>query len=116
MNKAWVVLVALTAGASCSLAGQVPMNGTIVSETSVACGTKKEGKKASADILCQQYRVQSGNVEYQIRQQKPSNAKIVPANTPIEFTIGKNKMKFTANGKKYEYLVVGTSSISSPSK
>jgi hypothetical protein len=27
-------------------------------------------------------------------------------NTSIEFTLDKDKMKFKANGKKYEYLVV----------
>jgi hypothetical protein len=36
---------------------------------------------------------------------------ILPANTPIEFTLDKDKMKFKLNGKKYEFLVVGMSAI-----
>ena len=36
---------------------------------------------------------------------------IFPPNTPIDFTLDKDKMKFKANGKKYEFLVVGTSAI-----
>ena len=40
-------------------------------------------------------------MEYLIRQEKPSNSAIIPANTPIEYNLSKNKMKFKANGKKY---------------
>jgi hypothetical protein len=31
---------------------------------------------------------------------------LIPVNTSVEFTLEKDKMKFKANGKKYEYLVV----------
>jgi hypothetical protein len=31
---------------------------------------------------------------------------LIPINTPIEFTLDKDKIKFRANGKSYEYLVV----------
>lgn len=113
MKKILFALVVCVIGFSCGLAGEKPMAGTIVSETSVDCGTKKQGKKESTDILCQQYKVQSGSTEYQIRQPKPSNSSILPANTPIEFTISKNKMSFKVNGRKYEYLIVGTSAIGS---
>jgi hypothetical protein len=113
MKKIFFALALCAIGFSCGLAGEKPMAGTIVSETSVDCGTKKQGKKESTDILCQQYKVQSGSTEYQIRQPKPSNSSILPANTPIEFTINKNKMSFKVNGKKYEYLIVGTSAIGS---
>jgi hypothetical protein len=116
MRKLSVGIVVLALGASWCLAEQQAMMGTIVSESSVACGTKKQGKKESTDILCQQYKVQAGTVEYLIRQEKPSNSAIIPANTPIEFNLNKNKMKFKANGKKYEYLVVGTSAISEAAK
>jgi hypothetical protein len=113
MRKMLLAITVLVAGASSGWAGERPMTGTIVSENSVDCGTEKQGKKKSTDILCQQYKVQSGSTEYQIRQPKPSNSSILPANTPIEFTIAKNKMKFKANGKKYEFLIVGTSAIGS---
>ncbi len=111
MKKILFAVCVIVFGVSCSLAGEKPMTGTIISETSVSCGTKKKGKKESTDLMCQQYKVQSGSTEYQIRQQKPSNSEIISPNTPIEFTTDKNKMKFKASGKKYEFLVVGTSAV-----
>jgi hypothetical protein len=78
---------------------------------SVECGTKKEGKNKSTSLVCQQYVVHTSTTEYQIRQPKPSEQAILPANTPIQFTLDKDKMKFTWNGKKYQFLVVGTSAI-----
>jgi hypothetical protein len=80
--------------ASVSSAAQRPMAGTIISESSVDCGTKKEGKKESTDLLCQEYTVQTATTEYKIRQSKPSEEALLPANTPIEFTLDKDKMKF----------------------
>jgi len=112
MKKPFLALtILMISTASFGRAAQKPMAGTIVSEASVDCGTKKEGKKESTDLLCQQYTVQTATTEYKIRQAKPSEKAIVPANTPIEFTLDKDKMKFKANGKKFEYLVVGTSAI-----
>jgi hypothetical protein len=62
--------------------------------------------------------VRTTTTEYQIRQPKPSDSTILPANTPIEFTLDKDKMKFKievqGNGKKYKYVVVGTSAIGGP--
>ena len=92
------------------------MAGTIVSEASVDCGTKKQGKKESTDLLCQEYTVRTPTTEYKIRQEKPADKTILPANTPIEFTIDKSKMKFKANGKKYEYLIVATSALGADTK
>jgi hypothetical protein len=103
--------ILLATVASFSSAAETAMSGTIVSESSVDCGTKKQGKKESTDLLCQQYTVQTATTEYKIRQAKPSERAILPANTPIEFTLDKDKMKFKVSGKKYEYLVVGTSAI-----
>jgi len=116
MKKQLLALAVLFLGASINSAAQQPTAATIISEKSVDCGTKKEGKKESTDLLCQQYTVRTTTTEYQIRQQKPSDKVILPANTPIEFTLNKDKMKFKVNGKKYEYLVVGTSAIGSPTK
>ncbi len=44
--------------------------------------------------------------EYHVRQEKPADKALIPVNTSVEFTLEKDKMKFKANGKKYEYLVV----------
>jgi hypothetical protein len=101
----------LVPGRALALAGETPTSATIISETSVACGSKQQGKKESTSLLCQQYTVRTSTTEYLIRQEKPSEKEILPANTPIEFTMSKGKMKFKVNGKKYEFLVVGTSVV-----
>jgi hypothetical protein len=112
MKKTILLAVAvLVLTASCTLASTPPMTGTIVSEKSVECGTKKQGKKESTELLCQQYTVHTATTEYQIRQAKPENKDILPANTPIEFTLDKNKMNLKVNGKKYQFIVVGTSAL-----
>ena len=99
-----------------SLAGTTPQSGTIISEQSVDCGTKNKGKKSSTDVVCQQYIVHTATTEYQIRQPKPKDQAIIPANTPIQFTVDKDKMKFKVNGQGYEFLIVGTSALSPQSK
>jgi hypothetical protein len=111
MRKHITVLAFLFLGALICLADQQAMRATIISQSSVSCGTKKQSKKETTDIMCQQYTVRTPTTEYQIRQQKPGNMEILQPNTPIEFTLDKNKMKFKANGKKYEFLVVGSSAI-----
>jgi hypothetical protein len=114
-NKTWTLAAAILY-AFTSLAGTTPMTGTIISEQSVDCGTKNKGKKSSTDIVCQQYVVHTSTTEYQIRQPKPKDQAIIPANTSIEFKIDKDKMKFKANGQDYEFLIVGTSALSPQSK
>jgi hypothetical protein len=116
MKKNLLAVTVLVIAACLGSAAQKPMAGTIVSESSIDCGTKKQGKKQSTDILCQQYTVRTATTEYQVRQPKPSEKAILPANTPVEFTLDKDKMKFKVNGKKYEYLVVGTSAIGAQTK
>lgn len=90
---------------------QKPGAGTIISMSSVECGTKKENKKTSTPLLCQQYVVRTSTAEYQIRQPKPSKQDILPANMPIQFTLDNDLMKFKLNGKKYEFRVVGSSAL-----
>jgi hypothetical protein len=114
-TKTWTLAAAILYGLA-SLAGTTPMTGTIISEQSVDCGTKNKGKKSSTDIVCQQYIVHTSTTEYQIRQPKPKDQAIIPANTSIQFKIDKDKMKFKANGQDYEFLIVGTSALSPQSK
>ena len=96
------------------LADEKTSHATIVGEKSVDCGTSVKGKNKSTEILCQQYTVRTPTTEYQIRQQKPGDAGILAPNTPIDFTVDKDKMKFKVNGKKYEFLIVGTSAVGAP--
>jgi hypothetical protein len=99
--------------ASVSIAADKPTAATIISMQAVECGTKNKGKKSSTAVLCHQYIVRTSSTEYQIRQPKPSEEAILPPNTSIQFTVDKQKMKFKANGKKYEYLVVGMTALPS---
>jgi len=106
-----MVLVGFLLSSAAAYAGTPPTPGTIVSMTSVDCGSKKQNKKESTSLLCQQYIVHTAASEYKIQQQKPGDQQIIPANTPIQFTIDKNKMKFKVDGKKYEFIVVSTAAL-----
>ena len=103
--KVFVLTIVVLSAYLC-LAGETPTAGTIISMKSVECGTKK-----STPLLCQQYVVRTSSSEYEIRRPKPSEEGILSPNTPIQFTIDKQKMKFKLNGKKYEFLVVGVTAI-----
>jgi hypothetical protein len=111
MRKQLLALAILILGSFLNLAAQSAQQATIISHTTVQCGTKNKGKKESTTILCHQYTVHSSTTEFQIRQMKPGQMDILEPNTPIDFTIDKDRMKFKAKGKKYEFLVVGTSAI-----
>ncbi|HTP68836.1 MAG TPA: hypothetical protein VMJ35_08035 [Dongiaceae bacterium] len=106
-----ICLVGLLLAASWSYAATKTTSGTVVSMTSVECGTKKKSKKESTALLCQQYVVHTATSEYKIQQQKPGDQHVIPANTPIEFTIDKNKMKFKFDGNKFEFIIVSTAAI-----
>ena len=93
-------------------AGPKPQSGTILSQTSVACGTKKS-KKQDIDLLCHQYVVRSGTTDYTIRQPKPDEQHIIPLNTPIQFTLDKNMMKFEANGTSFKFMVISQAAVTS---
>ena len=115
MKKSLLLFAALLLSVSVASAGPKPQAGTIISQNSVACGAKKS-KKQDIDILCQQYVVRSGSTDYTVRQPKPSNETLIPINTPVEFTLDKNKMKFKANGKSFEFLVVAQAAATPDAK
>jgi hypothetical protein len=101
-----LVLVAVAVLVGIPAAAKEPQAGTIVSESSVACGSQVKNKKQTSELLCQEYIVRAEGTEYHVRQEKPADKALIPVNTSVEFTLEKDKMKFKANGKKYEYLVV----------
>src|SRR5277367_1357611 len=104
-----LLLVAGVVLAGIPASAKEPQAGTIISESSVACGSQVKNKKQTADMMCQEYVVRAETTEYHVRQEKPADKALIPVNTSVEFTLEKDKMKFKANGKKYEYLVVSES-------
>jgi hypothetical protein len=112
MKKPPTFFAALLLSAVVVFAASKPQQGTIVSQTSVPCGEKKS-KNQDINLLCQQYVVRSGTIDYTIRQPKPSDKTLIPLNTSIRFTLDKNKMKFKADGKSFEFIVVSQAVASS---
>ena len=111
MRKPFLLAAVLLFGPTLMLAGK-PQMGTIISENSVACGSAKKNKKTTVDVVCQEYVVRTVDTDYHIRQVKPSDKALIPVNTHIEFTLDKDKMKFKANGKSYEYIIVSEAAVS----
>jgi hypothetical protein len=103
----------ILSGAVLVHAGNKSRLGTIISENSVACGSKVE-KKMTVAVLCQEYVVRSVTTDYHVRQMKPADAVIIPINTSVEFTLDKDKMKLRVNGKSYEYQVVSEAAAPEP--
>ena len=112
MKKSLALFAAVLLSATVASSGPKPQPGTILSDTSVACGAKKS-KKQDIDLLCQQYVLRAGAIDYTIRQPKPSDQALIPLNTAVQFTLDKSKMKFKVNGKSLEFLVVGQAAASS---
>src|SRR3979490_35557 len=97
----FLAAVAVLSGAVVVQAGNKSQLGTIISENSVACGSKME-KKMTAAALCHRYVVPSTTTDSPIRQMKPADAVIIPIHASVEFTLDKDKMKLRVNGKSYE--------------
>jgi hypothetical protein len=114
VKKSLSLVAALLLTTMAVSAGPKPQPGTVLSQNSVPCGAKKS-KKQDIDLLCQQYVIRSGSTDYTVRQPKPEDQTLIPLNTAIEFTLDKNKMKFKANGKSFEFLVVSQAAASASS-
>ena len=112
MNKSLAAFAALVLAVSVASAGPKPQSGTVLSQTSVACGTKKS-KKQDIDLLCHQYVVRSGATDYTIRQPKPDDQHILPLNTPVQFTLDKSMMKLKADGNSFKFMIISQAAVSS---
>jgi hypothetical protein len=115
MKKSLPLFAALFLSAAVTSAGPKPQAGTILSQTSVACGAQKS-KKKDIDLMCQQYTLRSGTTDYTIRQPKPSDQTLIPINTDVQFTLDKNKVKFKVNGKSFEFMVIAQAAASLPTR
>lgn len=111
MKKSLMVFAILCMAATACLAGP-KQTGTVLSQTSVACGEKKS-KKQSLDLLCHEYVIRSGSIDYTVRQPKPEDKTLIPLNSTVEFKMDKSKMKVKANGESYEFLVVSQAAAGS---
>jgi hypothetical protein len=115
MRKPFMLAAVLFLGGTLLQAGNKPQFGTIISENSVACGSTvekgKKNKQMTVEVLCQEYVVRTEGTDFHIRQVKPTEKALIPVNTPIEFTLDKDKMKFKANGKSYEYVIVSEAAV-----
>jgi len=114
MRRMVLTLAVLLLGAMAASAKDVVMQGTIVSENSVPCGSEAKGKKQTVEIMCQEYVIRTATTEYHVRQEKEEHKALLPVNAPVELTLSKDKMKFKVNGKGYEMLVVSESAAPMP--
>jgi hypothetical protein len=110
MRKTWMILAAVAFSAYAAGSDKT-MPGTIISESSVQCGSEAKGKKTS-ELMCQEYVIRTDTTEYHVRQEKEAHKEMLPVNAPVELTISKDKMKFKVNGKGYEMLIVSESAVS----
>ena len=108
-RNAVLLLAALTLGLSMTAAAKDEMQGTLISENSVQCGSQAKNKKQTMELMCQEYVIRTDTTEYHVRQEKEAHKAMLPVNAPVELTIKKDKMKFKVNGKEYEMLVVSES-------
>src|SRR5277367_3821842 len=100
-----LLLTAVAALSAVAAASAKEMQGTIISEASVACGSEAKGKKQT-EMMCQEYVIRTDATEYHVRQEKEAHKAMLPINAPVELTLSKDKMKFKVDGKEYEMLVV----------
>ena len=52
--------------------------GTVVSMNSVPCGTQQKRHKKTEALLCHEYVLRSGNIDYRIQQKQGKNAELLP--------------------------------------
>jgi len=115
MKKTFLLAAVVICAAICAQADDKTQTGTIIAENSVSCGSKLE-KKKQTELLCQEYVVPTDTTDYHIRQMKPVEKELIPINTSIEFSLDKDKIKFKAAGKSYEYIVVSEAAADAAAK
>ena len=113
--KKMLTLAVLMAAVLVLMAAKETIQGTLVSESSVPCGSETKGKK-STDLMCQEYVIHTDTTEYHVRQEKQSHKALLPMNTPVEMTMSKDKVKFKVNGKEYEMLITSESALGDATK
>jgi len=88
------------------------LSGKLLQMDSVQCGVnEKDAKKnkKSQEVLCQEYVVQTDQVEYHIRPTDEKHPALLPVGENAQFRLDKNKMMLRMEGadtKEREYVVV----------
>lgn len=110
MQKPVIVFAMLCVSAAVCVAGP-KQTGTVLSQTSVACGEKKS-KKQSLDLMCHEYVIRGRSIDYTVRQSKPEDKTLIPLNATVEFKLNKSKMKVKTSDESYEFLVISQAAAS----
>jgi len=88
--------------------------GTVVSMNSVPCGTQQKRHHKTESLLCHEYVLRSGNIDYRIQQSLGKKSELLPVGTRTEFRIEKDRMFLLApgsQGKERQFLVVSETAI-----
>jgi len=109
--KKMLLMLAVAVWFSTAASAKENVQGTIVSENSVPCGTEAKGKKQTVEMMCQEYVIRTDTTEYHVRQEKQQHKALLPMNAPVELTLHKDRMKLKVNGKEYEMLIVSESGV-----
>lgn len=64
---------------------------TIVSMDSVPCGTQGKRHKKTRELLCQEYVLRSGSMQYRIRQKQEKSVALLPLGQEAEVRIKKDR-------------------------
>jgi hypothetical protein len=83
--------------------------GTVLSMNLVPCGTQMRRHKRTESLLCHEYVLRSGNIDYHIQQRLGKNIELLPLGVQAEFRIEKDHMFVRApvgQSKERQFLVV----------
>lgn len=70
MRNRVLPLAILTLGMTLTAAAKDEMQGTLISENSVQCGSQAKNKKQTMELMCQEYVIRTDTTEYHVRQEK----------------------------------------------
>lgn len=104
------VVVAATLLSAPAQAKDVSQTATIVTMSSVPCGTKG-GTKQTHELLCHEYVLRSDSTEYHVQQKEAKSTDLLAIGQQATFTIHKDRMRLHATNtsgkpKDFEFVVV----------
>jgi hypothetical protein len=105
------VVVEATLLSALARAKDVSETATVVSMTSVPCGTKGEHRKKAREPLCHEYVLRSGSTDYHVQQKEEKGAHLLAIGRQATFTIHKDRMRLQATTTKgkvedFEFVLV----------